>query len=71
MTTPRKVSNVRDELAKFIFFADNKNVPTNDLESDWARRHQAFEYVYNIADALLEAGWRPAETFQPASWRVL
>lgn len=55
---------MRDELAKLIFFADNKNVPTSHLEDEWELRHESFwvaefEYVYAIADAILGAGWQP------------
>lgn len=55
---------MREELAKLIFFADNKNIPTSYLEDGWAKRHDIFragelEYVYAIADAILGAGWHP------------
>lgn len=55
MTTPR------EQLAKLIFFTDNRLIPTPEIEKGW-KRDDNTHYAYTIADAIIQAGWTPPPT---------
>lgn len=52
----------RDELAKLAFIADNHAAGDPHAEWEFLQKHPKYtQYVYDIADAILLAGYRKAE----------
>ena len=51
--------SARDEIAKLLFTTDNSNAPDPDHEWELTTRHNPkyAEYVFAMADALIEAGY--------------
>ena len=56
--------SARDEIAKLLFIIDNAGAP--DPETEWERCKTSYplnvEYVYFMADALIDAGYRKVVT---------
>jgi hypothetical protein len=56
--------SARDELAKLLFVTDNYTAEDPAHEWEVLTRHATVhvQYVYDLADALLAAGWRQPRT---------